>query len=458
MNKPFGSAAPPADTRGLSIGTMAAFGVGSLGTGVFSTVPSVLLLFFMTSVLGISPALAALTVFIPKFWDVLIDPLIGMVSDRTQSRWGRRRPYMLAGGITMSLFFVMLFSVPAFETPLESFIYVTAAYMACATAYAVFSVPYIAMPAEISRSPEERTTLMSFRMGFAMVGILLGGAGAPFLVDLAGGGLAGYAVMALTIGIVCGIAMLVPVVATRRLETAASVSADFQFWQGLRQAAACKPFLLLLLTYLLQLAGLGCFSGALPYYAVHIREGSGMTVTLLFVALNVSAIVAMPLWVRISRSVGKVQAYIGSSVLLVLATAGLWFCDSETPDAFLYTQVCLMGLAFAGQQLFPFALLPDVLDADARATGIHRQGMFTGLWTAGEKLGLALGGLVTGAVLSWTSFVASNGTVVAQPESALTGIRLAFAILPSLLVTASLLLLVRFRRVYETPLTGRITP
>ena len=115
--------------------------------------------------------------------------------------------------------------------------------MASATAYAVFSVPYIAMPAEISRSPEERTTLMSFRMGFAMAGILLGGAGAPFLVDLAGGGRAGYAAMALTIGIVCGIAMLVPVAATRRLGTAASVSADFQFWQGLRQAAACKPFL-----------------------------------------------------------------------------------------------------------------------------------------------------------------------------------------------------------------------
>ena len=191
MNRGMGGAAASAETRGLPVGTMAAFGVGSLGTGVFSTVPSVLLLYFMTSVLGISPALAAITVFIPKFWDVLIDPVIGMVSDRTQSRWGRRRPYMLVGGISMSLFFVLLFSVPAFETPFERFVYVTLAYMACATAYAVFSVPYIAMPAEISRSPEERTTLMSFRMGFAMAGILLGGAGAPFLVDLAGGGRAG---------------------------------------------------------------------------------------------------------------------------------------------------------------------------------------------------------------------------------------------------------------------------
>ncbi len=437
-----------AETRHLSIGTMAGFGIGSLGTGVFSTVPSVLLLYFMTSVLGISPALAAITVFIPKFWDVLIDPMIGMVSDRTKSRWGRRRPYMLVGGITMSLFFVMLFSVPEFETPFERFLYVTAAYMACATAYAVFSVPYIAMPAEISRSPEERTTLMSFRMGFAMVGILLGGAAAPFLVEVAGGGRAGYAVMALTIGIICGVAMLVPVFATRNLETT-SVPAEFKLGEGLRQAAACKPFLLLLLTYVFQLAGLGCFSGALPYYAIHIRDGSGMTVTVLFVALNVSAIVAMPLWVRISRSTGKISAYLASSVLLVLATAGLWFCDSETSDAFLYAQVCLMGIAFAGQQLFPFALLPDVLDADARATGVARQGMFTGLWTAGEKLGLALGGLVTGALLSWTGFVASSGDMVDQPQSALTGVQLAFSILPSLLVAASLLLLVRFRAVFS---------
>lgn len=448
MNQDVGAATMPKDARGLSIATMAGFGVGSLGTGVFSTVPSVLLLYFMTSVLGISPALAAITVFLPKFWDVLIDPMIGMMSDRTQSSWGRRRPYMLVGGITMSLFFVMLFSVPAFETPLERFVYVTVAYMACATAYAVFSVPYIAMPAEISRSPEERTTLMSFRMGFAMVGILLGGAGAPFLVDLAGGGREGYAVMALTIGVVCGIAMLVPVFATRRLGAGSSASAEFKLGEGIRQAVACKPFLLLLVTYVLQLAGLGCFSGALPYYAVHIRGGSGMTVTILFVALNVSAIVTMPLWVRVSRSTGKVRAYLASSALLMLATAGLWFCDRETPDALLYAQVCLMGLAFAGQQLFPFALLPDVLDADVLRTGVPRQGMFTGLWTAGEKLGLALGGLATGTVLSWTGFIASTGTVVAQPESALTGIRLAFAVLPSLLVAASLLLLVRFRRVH----------
>ena len=85
--------------------------------------------------------------------------------------------------------------------------------------------------------------------------------------------------------------------------------ATIHAWQRVRQAATSRPFGLLIATYLIQLAGLGCFSGALPYYAVHIRQGSGVTVTLLFVALNVSAIAAMPVWTRVSRRIGKGSAY-----------------------------------------------------------------------------------------------------------------------------------------------------
>ena len=425
---------------------MIGFGIGSLGTGVFSTVPSILLLYFMTSVLAVPAALAALTVFLPKFWDVLIDPGIGMVSDRTRSRWGRRRPYMLAGAIGMAILFVLLFSVPDLDSEFARFLYVTIVYMLCATAYAVFSVPYIAMPAEISRDPNERTTLMSFRMGFAMVGILLGGAGAPLLVELAGGGRAGYAVMALVIGLVCGLAMLVPVIATRGLPAGAPATTDLGFLMSLRRAATCRPFVLLMITYLIQLAGLGCFSGALPYYAVHIRQGSGVTVTLLFVALNLTAIAAMPLWTLVSRRIGKGRAYLLSSVMMAGAMAALWLCDGAASEARLYGQIGLMGLAFAGQQLFPFALLPDVLDADARQSGVPRQGMFTGLWTAGEKLGLALGGLFTGGILSVTGFIASSDAAVVQPASALAGVQVAFAVLPAVLVLVSLWPLLVFHR------------
>lgn len=441
-----GESAGVSPAGALPLRTMVGFGVGSLGTGVFSTVPSILLLYFMTSVLAVPAALAALTVFLPKFWDVLIDPGIGMLSDRTRSRWGRRRPYMLAGAIGMAVLFVMLFSVPVLRTPIEHFIYVTVVYMLCATAYAVFSVPYIAMPAEISRDPNERTTLMSFRMGFAMVGILLGGAGAPLLVEMAGGGRAGYAVMALAIGLVCGLAMLVPVIATRGLPTGSPAATDLGFLMSLRRATTCRPFVFLIVTYLIQLAGLGCFSGALPYYAVHIRQGSGVTVTLLFVALNLTAIAAMPLWTWVSRRIGKEGAYVVSSLMMAVALALLWYCDRQVRDAQLYVQISLMGLAFAGQQLLPFALLPDVLDADARKSGVPRQGMFTGLWTAGEKLGLALGGLLTGSILSLTGFLASSDAAVEQPDSALTGVRIGFALLPAALVLISLLPLFLFRR------------
>jgi Na+/melibiose symporter-like transporter len=171
------------------------FAIGSLGTGIYSITPSVLLLYFMTDTLGVSPSLAALAVALPKFWDVLTDPVMGVISDNTRTRWGRRRPYLLAGAISMSLSFVFLFSVPEFSTPTGSFAYVLVVYVVSATAYTIFAVPYISMPAEMSADPHERTVIMSYRMFFAMCGLLLGSVAAPLLVEWYGGGRQGYASM-----------------------------------------------------------------------------------------------------------------------------------------------------------------------------------------------------------------------------------------------------------------------
>ena len=126
------------------------YGIGSLGTGIYSSTPGVLLLFFMTDTLGIPASLAALGVSLPKLWDMVADPIVGGLSDRTRSRWGRRRPWLLGGGLLMLVSYIFLFTVPHFASTTASLLYVAGMFTVTATAYAIFAVPYTAMAAEMS--------------------------------------------------------------------------------------------------------------------------------------------------------------------------------------------------------------------------------------------------------------------------------------------------------------------
>ena len=157
----------------LSRHTHIGYALGSVGTGAFATVPGLLLAYYLTDTLGVAAGLAALVVAVPKLWDVVALPVVGRLSDRAADRSGSRRPFLLAGGLLLPVAFVALFAAPPSWSPEASAVWVLIAFVLAATAFAVFQVPYIAMPAEITDSPTERTTLMSWRVAFLAVAILL---------------------------------------------------------------------------------------------------------------------------------------------------------------------------------------------------------------------------------------------------------------------------------------------
>src|SRR4051794_13435448 len=134
------------------------YSLGSLATGAFGTVPGLLLLPYLTDSLGVAAGLAGVLVLLPKAWDVLINPVVGRISDRTVTRLGPRRPYLLGGGLALAMLFAAMFAGP-FGTTSAAPWYVTVAFLASATAFAVFQVPYIAMPAEMTDDYAERTRL-----------------------------------------------------------------------------------------------------------------------------------------------------------------------------------------------------------------------------------------------------------------------------------------------------------
>lgn len=446
---------PPAAVAGapatLSRGTHIGYGLGAVGTGAYGTAPSLLLLFFMTDTLGIPASLAGLGMFVAKAWDVVNDPLMGMISDRTRSRWGRRRPYLLAGALLLGLTLSLLFAVPDFTSVRARFLWVLAMYLVCSTTFTVFAVPYVAMPAEMTDDYHERTTLMSYRMAFMSVGVLVAGGVAPLVRDLAGGGRYGYAVMSVALGLLCGTFMLIAFFATRGVPFAERVEHTPGFRQQLALALANRPFTVLFLTFLAQMTGIGSLIGTLPFFVAYILGRPGPVFTMGFVVLTVASVAAMPAWVRLSRRHGKARGYASALAVFVAMNLALLALSSSSGLWAFYALVAVMGVGFAGTQLFPFAMLPDAIAHDTARSGLRREGVFSGAWTAAEGAGMALGGLLAGSILDASGFVESTSGGVAQPASALAGIRIAFGVAPAALLAVSVLALRAGARHFQAP-------
>ena len=416
------------------------YGAGSIGAGIFSTIPGLLLLFYLTDTLAVPAGLAGLAIVIPKIWDIITDPIVGAWSDRTRTRWGRRRPFLLAGALTLPPCFMALFMAPVGD-PWVSFLWVLLAFCAAAGAFTLFQVPYATMPTEMTADYHERTTLVAYRMAFLTVGILAGGALAPALIEAGGGGQAGYAQMAVVLALVTFAAMLVAFFGTRGAPQTAAVEHSLGLRRQISVAFAYAPYRNLLAAYAVQCVALGSVLAAVPYFVRYTLHAGNEAVTLLFVCLVGPAIVTMPLWTAVSRRYGKRVGYIAAAMIFAVMSASLIVAEPG-PLWQVGAQVGLLGVGFAGLQVFPFAMLPELIDADARATGLRREGIFTALWFVGEKGGFALGAWLVSGILAATGFLERRaGEVVAQPDSALFGVQLATALAPAVLAALSLPLL-----------------
>lgn len=412
------------------------YGLGSVATGTFGTVPGLLLLPYLTDTLGITAALAGLIVFAPKAWDVVLNPIAGRISDRSRDPRGPRRGFLLRGGIALTLTFALIFAGPVTGSPWLDAGWVLVAFLGCATAYAFFQVPYVAMPAELTDDYDERTRLMTWRVAVLALAILLSGATAPLVRDLVGGR-DGYRVM----GVYVALILLVGVIAAYRGTAGAPTGRVPADGGGLREqlriVAGARDFRLLLITFVLQAVAVGCMLAGVEYVASQVL-GGGLATTLLFVCFVGPALLFTPAWSAIGARIGKKRGYVAAS--LVLATGALLLLAArEVPPAAVFAATALVGVGYAGAQVFPLAMLPDAAAVDAARTGANRAGVYTGVWTAAETLGLALGPGLYALMLAAGGYVSSTGGDVTQPDSAIEAVVLGFSLLPAVLTMASLL-------------------
>lgn len=438
-------------TPPLSRPRLLGFGVGSVGTGVFSALPGLLLLYYLTDILGVAAGLAGLVIVLPKVWDVIVSPVIGTASDREAVNTGRRARLMLTGALLLPLLFAAMFAAPT-TSPALSALWVTLAFVLATTAFSLFQVPYVALPAEISPRRDQRARAMAWRVVCLTLGILAAGGLAPAVVEAAGGGRTGHMVMGAVMGAVLLLAMATATASTRWIASRPGPN-PLGPAAAFRAARGNKAFFALAATFSIQSLAVAVMLAGAPYIATY-RLGDYALTSAMFACVVGPSLVAVPAWAAAARRFGTVPCFLVALAAMAATAAALFpVVNTESVPAVL-ALTGMVGICYTAFQLLPLTLLPETVRDDADRSGQAQSGTFTGVWTAAETGAMALGPGLFALVLSLASFRSSDPeTVVTQPASALTGLTAGFTLVPAVLFLVSLPFLLTFQHLVGLPRT-----
>lgn len=403
----------------------AAFGSGAIATGVFTTVPGLVLLYYLTDTLGVAAGLAGLAVALPRLLDLLSNPVVGRLSDRTFTRWGPRRPWILVGGLLLPITFAALFFSPV--TGNAAALWVGGAFAMGGVCFALYSVPWGALPAEIGVTPHARTTMTSWRVAFLALAILASGGLAPTIVEAAGGGSTGYRAMALVMAALMVVAVLFTVfVGARRSRASAVPTTEVGSLRDavslIRRNVALRTVVIVVM---LCEAAAATALASVPYIADHV-VGSSDAVTVVFIAVVAPMLVTMPLWSRIAGAVTNRVALRSATAVFAVGAALLLSLPFLPPEARLqltFGAALIVGVGLAGTSMLPLAMLADAISEEADSSGVRRAGLITGAAGAAETVAGSLGAGLYAVLLSIFGFVSSQpGEAVLQTPIAQFGI------------------------------------
>ncbi len=422
------------EAKKLSVGTKIGYGICDLGGNLFFTATAFVLLNYLTDTVGLAAGLAGTALMVGRLWDAFYDPIIGYVSDRTQTRWGRRRPFMFAGTVPLMLAMVLMFVNPSmlfgegFRTlnnQIPLFIWVMVVYIVLCTAYSTVNIPYSSMTPELTTDYNERTSLNGYRFGFAAIGTLLGAGAALPIIGLFADKNEGFVAMGVIFGIVMAATALITVFAVKEPKTVRPAQMDF-----LKTYLAVfknKPYLLILCGYVMHIIAITSVSGIAIYYFKYIFGAEAKT-TIAIVILLVTSMVFIPVSVMLSKKVGKKLVYGGGMAWVAVVLMIIFFFGHKQPITFSYIMMFVMGIGFGFTYALPYAIVPDAIEYDYLKTGQRREGAFYGIWTWALKIGQAFAALAMGWVLALMGYVAD---IIPQSPSAELGIRLFLGPIPA---------------------------
>lgn len=423
------------EAKKLSVGVKLGYGVCDFGGNLFFTATAFVLLNYLTDTVGLAAALAGTALMVGRIWDAFYDPIIGYVSDRTVSRWGRRRPYLFAGSFPLFIAMILMFTNPkllagpgfvAADHQTALFLTTMIVYIILCTAYSTVNIPYSSMTPELTSDFHERTSLNGYRFGFAVFGTLLGAGAALPIVNLFPDRNIGFVVMGVVFGGVMLVSALITVMAVREpavLRPAKSMG----FFKTYLEVFRNGPYLLIMLAYVLHIVAITIVSGIAIYYYKYILRNEAMTTYALLILL-VTAMLFIPVSVLLGKRIGKKLVYAAGMLIIAAVLMILFFFGHLKPINFSLSLMFFMGIGFGFTYAMPYAMVPDAIEYDYLRTGERREGAFYGIWTWGLKIGQAIAVMVMGWILSLMGYVAN---IVPQSPSSELGIRLFLGPIPA---------------------------
>ena len=432
MRSMFGRLTQVEGTVPLSL--RAGWGVGALGVALLFNTYSTILLFYMTRVAGVAVITAGALMMIAKAYDLVTDLPMGIISDRTNSRFGRRRPWLLVGAFVCGGAFVMLFSTPAGWEDFDKAAYVLAGLIVFNTGYTLFNVPHVAMPAEMSTNYDERTAIMSFRAVAIMIGTFTVIGVGPALAAQFGGGNEGYRYVGWLFGVLALTAMIGCFFGTAGVRATEHVRPRHGAWEQFRTAASNWHFLKLAAFKLLTLLATGVAAGSVLFFIVDILGHSQSVMLYYAIGGNlIMPLLAAPLfWVPFSRKVGKHRALMIATFGFMVGAMWWWFVPANEPVWLLFVRALVLSFFGMGKLLLGMSLLPDVQEYDYLKTGLRREGVFAGAYNMVEKAAFMGAPMLISFILWLLGYQSTvDNEAIQQDSSALTGIRISIAIVPA---------------------------
>lgn len=395
-------------TTALPVRKKIGFGIADMGGNLFFTAMGFWALTYLTDTVHLSPILAGTAIMIAKIWDAVTDPMVGYLSDRTVSRWDRRRPYLLFGAVPFGFSFWFFFTNPQIENQVLLFLWALAALCMVNTAVTIVNIPYSALTPELTNNYNEQTSINAYRFICAGIGTTLGALIVMPIVQTFSTKSAGFSAAGAVIGVFIIVSTLITFFSVKEppaVPSAAIYSDKKTFLSAYKNVFSNTAYLMLLAAFVSHITALNFLQSMIVYYLKYIYAAEAFSSSITGLLL-VSALLCIPLAAKIATRYGKKCTYQLGLALIGCCTLMCFFIGHRIGLYGLAVLFACAGIGVGFAFAIPWAMLPDAITAYTVKTGMQNEGCYYGVWTFMSKLGQAISIGVSGMVLSIFGYTA----------------------------------------------------
>ncbi len=404
----------------LGFGRKLSYGLGDFGFGLMFLTASQFLLFYYTDVLGIDPSVAGWVFGAAVIWDAVIDPVMGALANRTSTKWGRYRPFLLFAAVPLAAAWALVF-LPTGLTGWQLVLFALGAHLIFRSVYTIAFMPYLALSAAMTDDSGERGALAAYRLVFQAFAGVLAAFATLGLVERLGGGQQGWFATAAIYGAASAALLMLVFAAAREQTTGEALKVRPSFAQIFQVLKHNSAFWLVCSAFLIGSVGFVFFNKSLPYWVTYGLGIPNFGPFLGLLALGITG--TIPLWAILSKRTSKRKVFLIGSMVSIVACVGLWLAPETR--AFWMPLIMLLGAGNGGVILSSWAMMPDTVELAEYRTGTRGEGAVFGFVSFVQKasLGLAAGALgETLDLIGYTANEAQSAETMASMKALMLGV------------------------------------